>query len=209
MADVVTLKNPGAEPGKTSIDTEAFGAKVKKRLLREAVLMYAANKRQGTHSTKTRAEVKHSQRKPYKQKGTGRARAGDFASPLWRKGGIVFGPKPRDYHYDLPKRAKREALRTAILGKITDGEAFVLEAFAPDKPSTKQASAALKKLSVQGTALVLTPGVNDVVYRSFRNIAGVTVRPASDANAYEVLRHRSLVFIGDALGQLKERLPHA
>jgi large subunit ribosomal protein L4 len=101
--------------------------------------------------------VKHSQRKPYKQKGTGRARAGDFASPLWRKGGIVFGPKPRDYSYQLPKRAKREALRTALLGKINDGEAFVLEAFAPDKPSTKQASEALKKLSVQGTALVLTP----------------------------------------------------
>jgi large subunit ribosomal protein L4 len=188
------------------VDATPFGEKKRGRLLREAVLMYAANLRQGTHSTKTRGEVKHSERKPYKQKGTGRARAGDFASPLWRKGGIVFGPKPRDYSYHLPRRERREALRSAVFGKIEDGEVRFLEEFKLPKPSTKQAAVALEKLSAVDSALVVTEGVDELVFRSFRNIEGVTVLPAQDLTAYEVLRHRTLVFVGGAMTKLTERL---
>ncbi|MFO0981747.1 MAG: 50S ribosomal protein L4 [Planctomycetota bacterium] len=209
MAELKRLQNPSAEPASMHVDEASLGtgaagglAKVKKRLLREAVLMYAANQRQGTHSTKTRAEVKHSERKPWKQKGTGRARAGDFASPLWRKGGIVFGPKPRDYSYQLPRKAKREALRSALLGKLRDGEVHVLESLGTDQPATKQAALALKKLALTSGALVVTAAGDVLAFRSFRNIAGVTVLPAAEVNAYEILRHPAVVFVGDALNQL-------
>ncbi len=127
----------GGKAGSATLDGAQLGDKVKVRLLRQAVRMYEANQRLGTHSTKTRGEVNFSERKPYKQKGTGNARRGDFNSPLLRKGGVIFGPKPRDYSHTLPRKALREALRSALSGKLRDGEVGTLAGTASASPAPR------------------------------------------------------------------------
>ena len=157
MVEIVAYNKSDDKLSKVEVDESLFGEKVKKRLLKEAVLMYEANLRQGTHSTLTRAEVSLTGRKPYRQKGTGSARAGDFKSPIWKGGGVAFGPKPRDYSYSMPKKARRVAVQTALLAKLIDHEVYFLSAFSVDSPQTKAAQAALNKLGVEGTTLVLLP----------------------------------------------------
>lgn len=206
MAEIKTFDSAGGKVSRTEVDETAFGDKVKKRLLKDAILMYEANRRQGTHSTLTRAEVSRTGRKPYRQKGTGYARAGDFKSPLRRGGGVIFGPKPRDYSYAIPRKAKREALRNALYAKLQDGEVFFIKRFAPDKPSTRDASGSLKQLELEGTTAVLSKGVDPVIYKSFRNIKGISVLPVEDVNAEHMIRHRNVVFVNDAFESLKERL---
>jgi len=194
--------------GSATLDGTALGDKVKMRLLREAVRMYEANKRLGTHSTKTRGEVNFSERKPYKQKGTGNARRGDFNSPLLRKGGVIFGPRPRDYSYGMPRKALREALRSALAGKLRDGEVGTLQA-GFEKPSTKTAASALAALGCDGTACVVLPKHDLTQWKSFRNLRGCTVTRAADLNAHDVLAHRHVVFVDDAWDLVLQRLAGA
>ncbi len=194
--------------GSATLDGAPLGEKVKVRLLREAVRMYEANKRLGTHATKTRGEVNFSERKPYKQKGTGNARRGDFNSPLLRKGGVIFGPQPRDYSYAMPRKALREALRSALAGKLRDGEVGTLKA-SFEKPSTKTAASALAALGCEGTACVVLPKHDLVQWKSFRNLRGCTVTRAADLNAHDVLAHRHVVFVDDAWDLVLQRLAGA
>lgn len=208
MVEVVNYSKNDDQLSKVEVDEALFGEKVKKRLLKEAVLMYEANARQGTHSTLTRSEVSLSGRKPYRQKGTGSARAGDFKSPIWRGGGVIFGPKPRDYSYSMPKKARREAVRNALLAKLKDNEVYFISTFDLDAPRTQAAQAALHKLEVEGSTLVLLPTHDDVTYKSFRNIDRVTVIPVGDVNAFHLLRNRNVVFLGDAFDRMKERFGH-
>jgi large subunit ribosomal protein L4 len=202
------VKSWGAgKAGHATLDAAPLGATVKMKLLRQAVRMYEANQRLGTHSTKTRGETNFSTRKPYKQKGTGNARRGDFNSPLLRKGGVIFGPRPRDYSHSLPRKALREALRSALAGKLRDGEIVTLAAADFTKPSTKAAAAALAGLGCDGTTCVVLPALSETVWKSFRNIRGCKVVPAAELNAHDVLLHRHVIFVDDAWDVLGKRLP--
>jgi large subunit ribosomal protein L4 len=191
------------------VDLVAYGEELRPRLLKDAVVRYLANKRQGTHSTKGRAETNYSEAKPWPQKHTGRARAGDKNSPLWRHGGRIFGPKPREYRVGMPVRARREALRSALLGKFRDGEVAFLELNKLDKPSTKTAAACLKDVGATRGATVVLPAGDANLYRSFRNLARVVCVPAGELNALHVLQRRALVFVGDTLGAVEKRLAAA
>ena len=196
----------GDTAGSATLDGAALGDTVKLRLLRQAVRMYEANQRQGTHSTKTRGETNFTTRKPYKQKGTGNARRGDFNSPLLRKGGVIFGPRPRDYGHTLPRRALREALRSALAGKLRDGEVGTLARQGFDKPATKAAAKALAGLGCEGTVCLVLPGDDATLWKSFRNIAGCRVIRAADLNALDVLLHRNVVFVDGAWEAVMQRL---
>ncbi len=168
MVEVITYSSSEGQLGKAEVDEGLFGDKVKKRLLKEAILMYEANRRQGTHSTLSRGEVALTGRKPYRQKGTGYARAGDYKSPIWRGGGVAFGPKPRDYSYSMPRKAKKEAVRTALLAKLNDGEVFFLKNMRLDAPRTKPAADALAKLGLNGSTLIILSSGDSILWKSFR-----------------------------------------
>jgi large subunit ribosomal protein L4 len=197
----------GGQTATRTLDVTPLGQLVKKRLLSTAVRMYEANRRQGNASTKTRGETSYTTRKPYRQKGTGNARRGDFNSPLLRGGGVIFGPRPRDFGFQLPRRARREALRSALTGKLRDGEIRALSSSAFEKPSTKTAAAALSALGCQRSAVVVLPGDNATLWKSFRNIRGVSVVRASDLNAWQVLAHEHLLLVDDAWTVVLGRLP--
>ena len=193
----------GKEVEKLSLAEERLGGEVKKALLKEAVLMYEANKRVGTACTKTKAEVHGSGRKPWAQKHTGRARAGTVRSPLWRKGGVVFGPKPRDYSYQIPKKAKKAALHSALLGKLLDGEVTVVDMLELDAPRTKKMVQLLKTLGIHESCLVVAKDDNHVLWKSVRNIPGMALMPASQLNAYEILRRKRLLITKDQLNSIQ------
>lgn len=188
--------------GTREVDLSSLGDKVLYRTLKEAVVMYQANRRQGTRSTKTRKEVAGTGRKPYRQKHTGRARAGSFQSPIWKGGGVVFGPRPRDFHYQLPRKMKRAALRSALLGKFLDGQVVVVEDLPQGEPSTKKAFALLKAAGAEKSALLVVPHHDSVVLKSFRNIPKVDVRRLADLNAFDVLRRRFLLVTPEVLENL-------
>jgi large subunit ribosomal protein L4 len=207
MAQVSSWKDGAV--GKAELDASSLGEKVKLRLLWDAVRMYEANKRQGTVKTKTRAEIQATTRKPYKQKGTGNARRGDFKSPLLRGGGVIFGPRPRDYSYSMPRKALREALRSALVGKLRDGEVHQLASSAFGEPSTKTAASVLSALGIDASAAVVVPDVNDTMWLSFRNLPRVHVIRACDLNSYDCLWHQHVVFVDDAWAVLMQRLAGA
>ncbi len=203
---VKVSKWDGGKVGKRDLDDSSLGELVKKRLLRGAVLQYEANRRQGTVKTKTRAETAYTGNKPFKQKGTGNARRGDRNSPLLRGGGVIFGPRPRDYTQHMPRKAKREALRSALRGKLGDSEVAALDGKAFTEPKTKTAQDALLGLGAQRSATIVVPSDNVGVWKSFRNIPRVDVVRASDLNAYHVLARDWLVLVDDAWTVLMDRL---
>lgn len=205
MAQAKVMSATSGAVGTEDVDVSQLGARARKKLMRAAILRYEGNQRQGTHKTKTRSEVARTGRKPYRQKGTGRARAGDFKSPIWRGGGTVFGPVPRSYRTRMPVKARREALRSGVLLRFEEEAVVMLRDWSPEKPSTKTAAAMLKELGIR-SALIVLPSANDVVYRSFRNLPLVDVRLASDVNALDVLRRQHLVLMEDALSVLEQRL---
>ncbi|MCB9897121.1 MAG: 50S ribosomal protein L4 [Planctomycetes bacterium] len=192
--------------GKIDLDSRGLGEIVRLKLLREAVLMYEANQRQGTHSTKTRSETAYTGHKPYKQKGTGNARRGDRNSPILRGGGIIHGPRPRDYSYAMPRRALRAALRSALLGKLRDGEVCAMARPELSTPSTRKAAGILAALGCAASAIIVTVERDEALLRSFRNLPRVHVTRACDLNAFEVLFHRNLVIVDGAWDALTERL---
>jgi large subunit ribosomal protein L4 len=186
-----------------SLSEPIFNNKASESIVHTAVISYLANQRQGTHATKTRAMVSGGGKKPWRQKHTGRARHGSIRSPLWRKGGITFGPQPRDYEIKLPKNAKKAALYKALTMKLSDNEIVVLDSIAMDKPKTKEMIQMLKNLGLSDkTVLFVLPEKNDAVALSVRNIPGVDVVRASDLNAYHVAVCDNLVFTADALSML-------
>ena len=208
MVDVPVYQFDSGKVSKSEVDETVFGEQILWKLLHQAIVMYQANRRVGTHSTKTRAEVKGAMQKPWRQKGTGRARSGSRKSPIWRGGGVVFGPKPRDYSYSMPRKALRAALRSALLGKLRDGEVAILEGAQMDAPKTKVMAGVLKGIEGSGTTLFVLPEHDANLFKSTRNIARTEVRVEADLNAYDVVRHDRLVFTRDGFDRLVERVGH-
>ncbi|BAD42056.1 50S ribosomal protein L4 [Symbiobacterium thermophilum] len=206
MPKVAVYNKEGATVGEITLSDAVFGAEVNPGLLHEVVQMYLANKRQGTADTKTRAEVSGGGRKPWRQKGTGRARHGSIRSPLWRKGGIVFGPHPREYGWSMPKKARRAALRQALSAKVKSGELIVVDKFELEAPKTREVATLLKNLKVDGSAFIVTAQEDVNIYKSARNIPGVRVNAARNLNAYDVLAASKLVFTQDAVAKVEEVL---
>lgn len=192
--------------GEVEIDEAPFGDKVLYRTLKAAMVMHQANQRQGTHSTRGRSEIKGSNRKPYRQKHTGRARAGDRKSPIWRGGGTVFGPKPRDYSYHMPAKARRVALRSAVAGKLRDDEVVVADLGAFSAPSAKAARKILADLGSPRRALFVLNERDEHLWKSLRNFPGVAVRTAAELCAFDVVTGGLVVFEGGALDKVAERV---
>ena len=181
-----------------------FGTEVKGHLLHAAVVNQLANKRAGTAATKNKALVSGGGKKPFKQKGTGRARAGSNRSPLWRHGGTVFGPTPRDYSYSLPKKEKRAALGAALAAKVQDSRLVLLDKLELAAPKTKEMSGLLRNLGVSESALVLLPAENKNVSLASRNIPTVKVIRMENINVYDILKYRYLITTQDALTSFQE-----
>ena len=197
----------GNKVGDYEIDPASIAPKVSKQLLHDVVVMYLANKRQGSNKTKTRGEVSGSTKKLYKQKGTGNARAGARRTPVRRGGGHANARQPRSYYYRLPRKAVQAATRMAIASKISSGSVVVVDQLKMDAPKTKTLAAALKALGLEGqTKTLAIGGVDRNVYLSGRNIQGCTVSTVSDLNALAVLRPRKLVVTREALDWIKSRV---
>jgi large subunit ribosomal protein L4 len=167
------------------------------RLLKQAILRYEANRRAGTAATKVRSQVVGSRRKPWRQKGTGRARHGDRRSPIWRGGGVIFGPHPRSFSQKLPRRARREAIRDALQGKVRDSQVVGVESYPTEPPKTREMADLLKRLGIEGTCLIAVGPAPEnpfrVIHRMARNIPGVKVIQVENLNALDLLRHRTLL----------------
>ena len=187
--DVVDLS--GSKVGTVDLDDGVFGADVKEHLLWEVVKMQRASKRAGTHSTKTQKDVRGGGKKPWRQKGTGRARQGSIRASQWVGGGKAMGPKPRDYEYHVPKKVRKAALRAAISRRNADKTLFILDKWTPEKPSTKAAVEAFEKLGLL-SALVIDEA-NETLFKSVRNAKKFKFLPAAGANVYDILRHPALV----------------
>lgn len=214
------VKNRAGETvGTVTLEKELLGEKVKLQLMHEACLMYEANLRQGNASAKTRAEVSGSRSKPFRQKGTGRARVGTIQSPIRKGGGVAHGPRPRDFSYDIGRKARRAALKSALLSKFQDDEVLVLEELVCEEPRTRDVVEVLKNLGLEKSLLVVlkphpagdgsdelkaTRNLN--VVKSVRNIPGVTVMNVTDLNTYEVLKNNKLLFTQEAFDKLRETL---
>lgn len=206
MPKVALYNIKGEQVGDIDLKDEIFGVEVNEAVLHDSVVNYLANQRLGTQSAKTRAEVSGGGRKPFKQKGTGRARAGSTRSPIWRKGGIVFAPKPRSYRYSLPKKVRRLALKSALSSKVQTGNIIVLDSLNIAEPKTKEIAGILDNLKVQKKALVVTANVDTIIVKSARNIPGVTPAHASSLNVYDVLKHEKLIMTRDAVAKVEEVL---
>lgn len=190
--------------GTMSLPEELFGLKGKEALLHDTVVNYLANQRQGTHAVKTKGLVRGGGRKPWRQKHTGRARAGSIRSPLWRGGGTTFGPQPRDYSYSMPKQARKIALYAALSAKIADDEVMVVDGLRLEEPKTKKMLEIINTLGISGESLlIVVSGRDNNVLLSSRNIPGVTVRPAGELHAYDVLSRTRVLITKDALEALK------
>ena len=203
---VDVVNNQNEKVGTVDVSDEVFGGRVKVDLIHESVIRANAAERRGTHATKNRALVSGSGKKPWRQKGTGRARVGEIRNPLWRKGGTVFGPQPRSYEYHLPKKVEKGALRAALSAKFQSGDVIVVEAFAADEVKTKAVAGVLKTLGVTGKALLVAVKPEDNFALSVRNIAGVRLLPSNQITARDVMDTRKVVLTQAALEKLQEAL---
>lgn len=206
MPTLPVFNMSGEQVGEISLNEAVFGAKVNKPLLHQAIVMQLASRRLGTAKAKTRSEVRGGGRKPYRQKGTGQARQGSRRAPNWTGGGIVFPPTPRSYNFDMPKKARREALKSALSAKVEAGELIVMDALAINEPKTKVMVDMLGKLNVNRKALVVTAEQNMNVAKSGRNIPGVMTMESTGLNVYDVLNHDKLVITKDAVNKVEEAL---
>src|SRR5690606_2370803 len=192
--------------GEEELSDEIFGAPVNHALMHQAVRVYLANRRAGTASTRTRGEVRGGGRKPWRQKGTGRARHGSIRSPLWRGGGVIFGPKPRSHRLLMPKKARRQALRSALSAKLRDGELTVVDAFQLPELKTKAVAAVVQQLGGGRKPLLVIPEPDQGLRRAARNIPGVRTVVAACLNTYEVLDSSRLLITRDAVKKVEEVL---
>jgi large subunit ribosomal protein L4 len=191
--------------GEVDLDDAIFGVEVYPPVLHEVVTWQRACRRSGSASTKTRGEVAGGGRKPWRQKGTGRARAGSIRSPIWKGGGTVFGPKPRSYEYTLPKKVRRLALKMALSSKLKNGQLVVLEGYPQEAPKTKEFVQVLKNFDIT-KALFITPEEHQVLKLSARNVPYVQVMPTAGLNVYDILRHDYLVLLSPVVAQIEARL---
>lgn len=194
----------GEQVEEIELKDDIFGVDVNEHVLYEVVKNQLANKRQGTQSAKTRAEVRGGGRKPWRQKGTGRARQGSIRAPHWVGGGVAFAPKPRDYSYTINKKVRRLALYSVLTSKLRENELIVLDNLALDAYKTKEANKILNNIKADGKSYLVIAENDDKVYRSFRNIEGVEVQTANLINVYDILRHKNLVVTKDAIAKLEE-----
>ena len=206
--DVVNAQNE--KVGSLDLRDEVFGGRIKTDLIHESVVHANAAQRRGTHATKTRAMVSGSGKKPWRQKGTGRARVGEIRNPLWRKGGTTFGPQPRSYDYALPKKVEKGALRAALSQKLRDGEVIVVDALSVGAIKTKAAVEMLRRLGInggaKGKALLVDVKPEDKLSLSVRNIEGITVLASNRVSARDVMNTRRVVLTQAALEKLQEVL---
>ena len=200
--DVVDMN--GKKVSTVELSDAVFGITPNEKAVHEAVVNFLANQRQGTQNTKIRKEVRGGGRKPWRQKGTGRARQGSTRSPQWTHGGIAFAPKPRTYSYVLNKKVKRLALKSVLSSKAQDGEIVVVDKIAMDEIKTKSFKNFLTAVNAEGKSVVVTPEVNDIVVKSARNIPGVVTSPAKLINVYDLLNAKTLVIDKDALAVIEE-----
>ncbi|MFW8600524.1 50S ribosomal protein L4 [Desulfobacterota bacterium M19] len=191
--------------GEVDLNDDLFAVEVKPYILHDVVKMQLANRRAGTACTKTRVEVSGSSAKPFRQKGTGRARAGNRRSPLWRGGGVVFGPKPRSYAYKLPKKVRRLGLKMALSTRFAEENMVVLDQFQLDEIKTKKFISVMKKLGVDN-ALIVIPSGDDKLEKSARNVPGFKVLPTMGVNVYDILHYRNLIILQSTIEQLEKRL---
>jgi large subunit ribosomal protein L4 len=205
MAKVQVVDKTGKNIKEITAPKEVFSYPVKDHLLYEAVVNYQANQRRGTASTKTRAEVRGGGRKPWRQKGTGRARAGSIRSPIWKKGGVTFGPKPRDFSYHMPKKAKRNAMKSALSAKLSEKHLYVLDKIEFKHPKTKEGMKLIKDLKLE-SALVVDGHENKNLFLSLRNIPKIKAVDPSQLNVFDVLKYEHLVFTQKAFESVMEKL---
>ena len=203
MPTVGLFNKEGKKVGDFQLNENIFGIEINENAMHQVVVALLANKRQGTQSAKTRAEVRGGGIKPWRQKGTGRARQGSIRAPQWIKGGIVFAPKPRDYRMAIPKSMKRVAMISALSTKVQDGQMVVVEDLAFDSIKTKNVVNMLNAMEAKKT-LIITAESNEVVYKSARNIEGVAVIPANNINVYDLLKFEKVVMTKDAVSKIEE-----
>lgn len=194
----------GKSVGKIDLSDEVFGVAVNEAAMHQVVKMQLANKRQGTQSAKTRAEINLSTRKPWRQKGTGRARQGSRKAPNWTKGGVVFAPKPRDYSFSVPKKIKRLALKSALSAKVRDNQIVVLDSLELKEPKTKEMVKVLTNLKIDGKVMVVLEGKKEDVARASGNIPGLTLGMVNTLNVLDILNHDVFLITTDAVKQVEE-----
>jgi len=206
MPRVDVYKTDGTKVGQTNLKNDIFGIEVNEAVLHQVVVAHLANKRQGTQSSLTRAEVRGGGIKPWRQKGTGRARAGTATSPIWRTGGVIFAPKPRDYSKSVNKKVKKLAMKSALSSKVAEKKLVCLEDLVMESPKTKDFVQILKNLAVDGKVLVCTDDNNENVVKSSRNIEGACPTFAGVLSVYDVLNHETLIMTKSAIKKLSEVL---
>jgi len=203
MPQVALYNADGEQVGEVELNKDIFGP-VNRFVLHEAVVKHLAGRRRGTHATKTRAEVRGGGRKPWRQKGTGRARHGSTRSPIWRGGGIVFGPHPRDYSYSIPKKVRRLAIKSALSAKAAEGKILVLDELKLAAPRTKEMATVLANLGAAAPVLLVTAAKDENTFKSARNLSGVKTVAVEGLNTYDILACDTLLFTRDALARVEE-----
>jgi large subunit ribosomal protein L4 len=208
MPDIVMRDLTGAELETISLSEDVFGAAINGPLMHQAVLRLLGDRRLGTQKAKTRSEVRGGGAKPWRQKGTGRARQGSRNSPLWRGGGVAFAPTPRSYETRMPKKMRRQATRSALSSRVLDEALMVVSTLEPAEPKTKDMIVALGHLNVAGRILLVDRQISETTQRSARNIPGIEMKPASIVNIVDVLDHDVLVFSLEGIRELERLLAH-
>lgn len=206
MPKVALYNMEGKQIGDIELNEAIFGAKINEALMHQVVVNQLANRRQGTAATKTRSFVRGGGRKPWRQKGTGRARVGSIRSPLWVGGGVTFGPAPRNYSYRIPKKARRQALKSALSAKVRDGNLIVLDQLTIEQPKTKLMVNVLKALNAENKPLIVIGDWDTNIELATRNIPKALLLKSSGLNVYDVLNHDQVIFTKDALTKLEEVL---
>ena len=206
MTKVTLFKQDGTTNGEIELNSEIFGIEPNENVVFDAVIMQRASLRQGTHAVKNRSAVSGGGRKPWRQKGTGRARQGSIRSPQWRGGGIVFGPTPRSYSYKLPKKVRRLAIKSVLSQKVLDNKLVVVEALQFDAPKTKEFAQVLSNLNVDTKVLVVVESSNDSALLAARNIPNVTIVDETDVTVLDVVNNDKLLITKAALSKVEEGL---
>ncbi len=204
MPKVTLFNMAGEQIGEIELSDDVFGVEVRPDIMHRAVVNYLANQRQGTANTLTRAEVAGGGRKPWRQKGTGRARHGSIRSPLWRKGGVIFGPKPRSFKSTMPKKLKRLALKSALSAKVVENELIVIDSLSMEAPKTKEMVSILKNLNADKKSLIVIAAKDENVEKSARNLPSVKTTYVNTLNTYDILNHDNLIMTKEAAELVEE-----
>ena len=204
MAKLAVLDKTGKKVSDIELKDEIFAIEPNKSAMHLVVVNYLANQRQGTQSTLTRSEVSGGGKKPWKQKGTGRARQGSTRAPQWTHGGIALGPKPRDYGFDVNKKVRRLAMKSALSSKVAADEMIVVDGFSMDAIKTKEMANILSAVKAGKKTLIVLPEKNDVLYKSARNIEGTNVSLVNTLNVYDILNCNTIVVLKDAVAKIEE-----